>query len=310
MSHVKTLSQRLLSFESALNSGGDVYAGDALKRGKGFEKAQKGRSNLAGGNDEEPLVVIDFTVWGSVEEGVYITENYIYGKELFEELHSFSIRNIHTIQVDEGNKSILINGVSIRWLSDALAPKMKIIAECVRDHIDSRINASTSAQEGLSAYLKKLNGQICMLQTTTWGWGINMSTRIGSATGKLFEYIPFGDEGFLRRAAIGIARTSALKTYDSLRIEVEEKIRSLNESVPVKHSNDLCRQYGLDGVELSFDFGQGPDRNISISNDDWHTNVEEAFRQLQECESYLEGQFEELMDKLTFILKNECDEDD
>lgn len=310
MSNVKNLNERLLAFEKALNDGADVYAGEALKFGKGLEKAKKGRSNLAGDNDEEPLVVVDSTVWGSVTEGFYITENHIHGKELFENSHSFSIESIHTIQVDERNRSLAINGVSIKWPSDTITPKIKIIAECVQEQIDSRINASASVQEGISTYLKKLHDQIYMLQMITWRWSIDVALKIGNTTGKMYEYAPFGEENFLRRTAIAIARADAVRAYDSIRKEAEAKIRSLNESVPVKHSNDLCRQYELDGVEFSFDFGRGPDRNTEISNDDWQSNTEDAFNQLQECGSYLERQFQELMDKLIVIQKDECDEDD
>lgn len=310
MSNVKNLAERLLAFEKALNDGTDVYAGEALKHGKGLEKAKKGRSNLARDNDEEPLVVIDSTVWGAVTEGFYITENYIYGKELFEKLNSFSVEGIYTIQVDESNKSIFINGTSIKWLADTITPKMKIIAECIQEQIDSRINISSAIQEGMSAYLEKLNDQIYILQTATWRWGVDITLKLINTTGKMFEYTPFGDENFLRRTAISIARSDALKTYDSTRKEIELKIRSLNESVPVKHSNDLFRQYELNEIEFSFDFGQGPDRNIEISNDDWQSNTEDAFNQLQECGSDLERQFQDIMDKLTIIQNNECEEDD
>lgn len=310
MSSVKTLTERLLAFENALNDGVDVYAGDALKRGKGLEKAKKGQLNLAEDNDEEPLVVIDSTVWGSVSEGFYITENHIHGKELFENLHSFSIQSIHTIQVNEEKKSITINDTSIKWLSDTVTPKIKIIADCIQEHIDSRINANDSVQEGMAAYLKRLHDQIYMQQMTIWRWSVDVTIKINDTTGKMFEYEPFGEENFLRRAAIAIGRAGALRTYDSIRKEVEAKIRSSNESVPVTHANGLCREYELGEVEFSFDFGQGPDRNTEVSNDDWQSNTEDAFNQLQEFGSHLESQFEELMDKLAVIQKEECDEDD
>jgi|GEM_PF-6856799 len=310
MSSTKKLADRLLAFENALNDGADVYAGEALKRGKGLEKAKKGRSNLADNNGEEPLVVIDSTVWGSVAEGFYITENYIHGKELFENLHSFSIQNIHTIQVDEEKKSITINDTSIKWLGDTVTPKIKIIAECLQEHIDSRINASNSVQEGQAAYLKKLNDQIYTLQMTIWRWSVDVTQKINSTTGKMYEYAPFGEESFLRRAAIAIARADALRTYDSLKKEAETKIRSSNDSVPVKHANAKCCEYGLGEIEFSFDFGPGPDRNTEISNDDWQSNTEDAFNQLQECGSHLESLFDELMEKLAIIQKEECDEDD
>lgn len=309
MSNLKTLADRLLAFERALNDGADVYAGDALKHGKGLEKARKGRSNLAVDNEEDPLVVVDSTVWGSVEEGIYITENYIHGKELFEDLHTFSVDTIHTIQIEDDNRSIMINNVSIKWLSDNVTPKMKIVAQCLQEQIDSRINATSSVQEGFSAYLKKLDSQLYVLQTTTWRWGIDFSMKISSVTGDMYEYAPFGEESFLRRVAIAARRTGALGKYSSMRSEAEAKIHALKESVPVKHANDLFRQYEVEEIDFSFDFGPGPDRNTEISNEDWQSNTQEAFDRLQECSKSLENKIEEFMAKLAAIREEECDDD-
>ena len=56
MSHKKSLRERLLAFETALNDKADIFAGEALKNGKGVEKALKGRSNLANGDSDEPIL--------------------------------------------------------------------------------------------------------------------------------------------------------------------------------------------------------------------------------------------------------------
>lgn len=310
MSSTKTLAERLLAFETVLNDGSDVYAGDALKSGKGLEKAQKGRSNLAADNDEPPLVVIDSTVWGSVAEGFYITENHIHGKELLESPHSFEIQCIHSVFVDEDKKSISINGTSIKWLGDTTTAKMKIISDCIQEHIDSRIDAKATAQQGRGHYLEELKKQLFVLQTATWRWGIELTIKIGQVTGDFYNYMPTGCENFLERTAIAIRRKKALFDYDGIRKEAEEKIRSLNEAVPVCHANAQCDEFEVNGVEFSYDFGYGPDRNTSISNDDWQSNMEDALNQLQECASHLEEQFDVLIDKLDVLQKEECDEDD
>lgn len=305
----KTLAERLLAFETAFNDNSDVYAGSALQSSKGLEKARKGREKLADGNDQEPLVVIDSTVWGSVTEGFYITEHHLYGKELYEDRHSFRIQDLHTIHVDEEKKAMVINGVSIKWLGDAITPKAKIIANCIQEHIDSRADAIASVQSGLFAYLNQLKKQLSDLHNELLMWGFVIQTKTTEVVMDNTSHMPIGNENFLERMSIAASRSTALKTYDLLRKEADAKILTLNKSVPVTHANAKCREFDLDSVEFTFDFGDGPDRNTAISNDDWQNRTDDALYKLQDCSGRLMDQFEKLIGQLKHIQENECDED-
>ncbi len=310
MSHTtKTLAERLLAFETAFNDNGDVYAGSALQSGKGLEKARKGRTSLANGDDEAPLVVIDSTVWGSVAEGFFITEHHIYGKQLYEDQHSFRIQDVHTIRVDEGEKAMVINGVSIKWLGDAVTPKAKIITDCIQEHIDSRTHATASVQTGRFAYLGKLKKQLDDLHSDVCDWNLAIMCKTSDVVMDNTSHMPMGGENFLERMSIAASRSKALQTYDQLRKEADAKIRALNNAVPVAHANEQCREFELNSVEFTFDFGDGPDRNTAISNDDWQNITDDALYKLQDCSGHLMNQLEKLIGQLKHIQQDECDED-
>ena len=305
----KTLAERLLAFETALTDNGDVYAGGSLQSGKGLEKARKGRKNLAGGDVATPLVVIDSTVWGSVAEGIYITENHIYAKSLYEEKQIFPIKDVHTIDIDENKKTVLINGVGIKWLGDAVTPKASIIARCIREHLDSRTHAGNAIQEGRGAYLTKLKSQLSDLHSDVCDWGFTISNKTTDIIMDNISHIPMGGESFLEKMSIAASRSKALSTYDQLRKEADAKIRNLNNAIPVTHANEQCREFDLDIVEFAFDFGSGPDRNTSITNENWQSHTDNALYKLQDCSGQLMDQLEKLIGQCTRIQQEECDED-
>lgn len=309
MSISQTLRDRLLDYETALNDNEDIYAGNALKNGKGLEKAQKARKNLGNGNNEEALVVIDSTVWGSVSEGFYITENHIHGKELYEDSHSFCISDIHTIHVNSDEKSMTINGISIKWLGDGVAPKAKIIAQCIQDHINSRTKRS-SVQDGRLAHLKQLKKQLFDLHASVCDWGLTITSRISDVQMDNMNHMPMGGESFLDRMSIAASRSKALETYDNLKKEADARIHSLNKAVPVDHANKELIDDGFEKVVFSFDFHRGPDRNTSISNEDWNSNADDAFYKLMDCGSHLMQKISDLTDKLSEIQKEESDDGD
>ena len=306
----KTLAERLLAFETTLNDKNDVYAGNILQSGKGLEKARKGREKLAGGNQEAPLVVIDSTVWGSVTEGFYITENNIYGKALYEDLHSFQIKDLHTIHVDEGEKSLIINGVSIKWLGDSVTPKAKIIANCIQEHLDSRAQSTNSVQMGRFSYLEKLKTQLNDLYFSICNWNFVVMSKTNEIVMDNCSHMPMGDESFIERMSIAASRSTALKAYDQLRKEADAKLGALNKAVPVIHANEQCLEFDLDRVEFTFDFGDGPDRNTAISNDDWQNHTDNSLYRLQDCSVHLMQQLENLIGQLKTIQKEECEEED
>lgn len=304
----KTLAERLLAFQNLTDSD-DVYIGSALQSGKGLEKARKGREKLADGDDETPLVVIDSTVWGSVAEGFYITENHIYAKGLYEDKHTFRIEDVHTITVDEDEKAMLINGIAIKWLGDTVTPKATIIARCIREHLDSRTQAARSVQEGRCAYLTKLKKQLDDLHSDVCDWSLVISRKTTDVVMDNMNHMPMGGENFLERMSIAASRSKALSIYDQLRKEADAKIRNLNRAVPVEHANAQCREFDLDGIEFVFDFGPGPDRNTAISNDNWQNRTDDALYRLQDCGNSLMGQLEKLIGQLKHIQQEECDEE-
>ena len=306
----KTLADRLLAFETSLTDNGDVYAGRALQSGKGLEKARKGRSQLANGDTEKPLVVIDSTVWGSVAEGFYITENHLYAKELYEDKHAFRIQDIHTIDVDESQKAMIINGTSVKWLSDSVTPRAQIIARCIREHLDSRTHAADAIQEGRGAYIAKLEKQLIDLHFDICNWIMTISSNTTDVVMNNTSHMPMGGENFLERMSIAASRSKALSTYDQLRKEADAKIRNLNSAVPVAHANDQCREFDLDPVTFAFDFGPGPDRNTDLSNDDWQNRTDDALYKLQDCGGHLMNQLEKLIGQLKHIQQEECEEND
>ncbi len=305
----KSLTERLLAFETALNDSEDVYAGSSLESGKGLEKVRKGREKLADGDDATPLVVIDSTVWGSVAEGIYITEHHIYAKTLYEDKHTFPIKDVHTIDVDEDNKTMLINGVGIKWLGDTVTPKASIIARCIREHLDSRTHAGDAIQEGRVAYLTKLKRQLNDLHADVCDWGFTISRKTTDVVMDNTSHMPMGDESFLERMSIAASRSKALSTYDQLRKEANAKIHNLNNAVPVAHANEQSQEYDLDPIVFTFDFGDGPDKNTSITNDDWQNRTDDALYKLQDCSGHLMSQLEKLIGRLSLIQQEECDED-
>jgi hypothetical protein len=305
----KTLAEHLLAFEK-LTDNEDVYVGDALRSGKGLEKARKGREKLANGDDETPLVVIDSTVWGSVAEGFYITENHIYAKALYEDKHVFGIKDVHTITVDEDEKAMLINGIAIKWLSDSITPKATIIARCIREYLDSRTPVTSAIQEGLGTYIAKLKKQLDDLHSDICNWNLIISRKTTDVVMDNTNHMPIGSENFIDRMSIAASRNKALNTYDQLRKEADAKIRNLNNAVPVKHANKQCCDFDLSRIEFAFDFGTGPDRNTAISNDDWQSRTDDALYKLQDCGGHLMSQLEKLISQLTHIQQEECDDND
>ena len=123
------------------------------------------------------------------------------------------------------------------------------------------------------------------------------------------SHMPMGGENFLERMSIAASRSKALQTYDQLRKEADAKIRALNNAVPVAHANEQCREFELNSVEFTFDFGDGPDRNTAISNDDWQNITDDALYKLQDCSGHLMNQLEKLIGQLKHIQQDECDED-
>ena len=286
MSHKKSLRERLLAFETALNDKADIFAGEALKNGKGVEKALKGRSNLANGDSDEPILIVDSTILGSVKEGLYITESRIYGKALYEDRREFLIETIGNIEVDEEKRSIIIDGVALQF-GENILPKLFIISDCIREHIDSNANANSSIQKGRVAYIKTLCAQLLKLSLRVTKWNITSTGRITKVLMDNGSHMPIGGENLLERTAIAICRGNALSAYDQLHKEAKKLIETLNTSVPVVHANEQCKEYDIEVIEFEYDFGCGPDRNTSIDNDEWDYNTEKAFWKLSECGNYL-----------------------
>ena len=278
----KTLRERIFNFESALNDNQDVYCGSALERGKGLDKKNKALKNLADGSNDDVLVVVDSTVWGSVSEGFCITENYIYGKELYEDCHNFYIPHISSIHVDKGGKTLNINGVSIKWLGDSTTPKMEIIANCIKEHIDEISKVVVNANQGFEAHIKNLKDQISDLVSSTHDWDQAVSLKISEAESDYTMYGNyFGTENFLQKMSVSMVRSKAVDNFNKIKSEIEQKVSSLNNSVPIKHVNKIFKDEDLDLVDFNFNFEIFPDKDTSASNENWNQNMDDAFYQLK-----------------------------
>lgn len=320
MSSQESLSKRLLSYQTALHDNSDVYAGDALKHGKGLDKAKKGREKLANGDSATPLVVVDSTIWGSVSEGFFITENYIYGKELYEDRQSFRIEDISSIYVDEKEKSLVIDNVSIKWLGESTTPKMKIIAQCIQEHLDQRIISARKegfAQGGEESHFKRMQLQLFAIQTDLTKWNMRVMREISESLQKVYISSPMGMENFLERAAIRVARSQVIDNYKKIRKEVKEKISSINNNLAVKDANEqlavfsndeLYEEHDLEIVVFSFDLGSPPDEDTKLANEDWDRSAEKALERLQDCAESLIEQVEGLIKKIEIIIEGESED--
>ncbi len=304
----QTLAERILKFEVALSDGSNVYAGSALQSGKGLEKYKKGREKLADDDKSAALVVIDTTVWGSVAEGFFITENHIYAKELFEEKVKFCIKNIHTILADEKEKKLIINNQSIKWLGDEITPKIQIIAKCIQEYLHS-INTTRGAQQGFTAYIENLTKGLDNLHTTIFQWSLHAQRKVLSISSDNLRHIPSDDDvSFIERISIAASRSIALSEYKQLAKEAKGHINNLNNSVLVKQANKQCQEYDIDEINFSFNFGTGADENTDLSNGNWLENTDNALNKINECSIYLMDTICSLIKKLEAI-KREALED-
>lgn len=300
-----SLRDRILEFEQSLNDDSDFFCGEALEQGKGLEKKLKAIKNLTDeANPDDVIIVIDSTVWGSVEEGFCITEEFVYGKELLEDKRWFHIPTINNIYVDEANKALVINGTSIKWLSDEATPKMEIIAQCIREHVDCISEIDTVP----SANLENLKEKINNLLLAADGWSNSIESMVANA---LLEAASnggsFGDEGFLERTAISFARDQAISDFKKVKLDIEKKVEALNASIPVKQVNEILANNGGEKVIFSFDCDISLDQDTSITNENWSENIEVSFSKLEEAAFKILEQTQLLLEKLTETAKTSGD---
>lgn len=294
-----TLKEKISRFSVTITDNSDVYAGDALLSGKGREKAQKGKRNLAPDCKDEPLVVVDSTVWGSVSEGFYITEKCIYAKSLFEDLQVFPIDSISSIVLEEEDRAVRINGVAIKWLGDATTPKIKIIFQCIEDHLLEL--QKVSAQKGKVAYIEGLISSIRDVQDDVSSMERRISSEVYDLLRENRNHTPFGDLSFMERTAISISRSETLKEYDRLLKQISTKVSSINDSVALKHANSILGDEGEDEFWVTFSPKFQPSRDTSLKNENWNDEYERAAENLMDASNSIWFQLQELIGKLKEI---------
>lgn len=129
----RTLGEMILLYEHVLNDGNVVYCGKALESGKGLKKLLATQDGFARRASLDALLIVDSTVWGSAAEGFYFTETDIHCKGLYEEERFFRIEDIRDIKVR--NEELVVNGKSVKWLSEVLTSKMKILVRLIEQHL-------------------------------------------------------------------------------------------------------------------------------------------------------------------------------
>jgi len=140
---IVSLEDILEEYEDKINDGGYLYAGyyrlsdieDTKKRNAINSYAHDWRESddrHKSGPDGELLVLYDITVFGSADDGFYLTEDEIFIKEAFQDVECIKLKNIRRISASDGEFSV--NGNEITYISSLRRP-MKIIVECIKTYI-------------------------------------------------------------------------------------------------------------------------------------------------------------------------------
>lgn len=83
----------------------------------------------------KPVVLVDFTVGGSASDGIYITTEKIYFKPFLYDPRIFKIREIEHIGLREQECELVIDSVAVKYLSESLTPKMRVIVKCINKYL-------------------------------------------------------------------------------------------------------------------------------------------------------------------------------
>lgn len=131
----RPFSSFLLPYESIFNKHSDVYCGARLAERKGQEKIAKGRKGFSVATDEEPIFLVDATIFGSVEEGIFVTETHIYGRGVMEKPGTWRISDHTPDCVFEMSDTELHLGFSGQYLYFGTKPTMLLFAECLKRYL-------------------------------------------------------------------------------------------------------------------------------------------------------------------------------
>ncbi len=284
-----SLKYLLESHAESLNQHDDIYVGEKLQSSKGQAKKTKALNSFATTANDEALLVIDTTIFGSASEGFYIDSDCIYAKGFLQDKIVFRISDIKSIFMDAREKKIVINGQSVSWIGDSVSDKMQIIVDCIKAHLNKMEQRALSKG---SDYLASLVQQIEKLTRETVIWGTEIELKISDLEMKeVMNGMAFGTENFLEKIAISMYRSAAL---NELRQECRERVKSLNSSSILKEAG---KELG-EKISLEYDFNTNPDRDTSLSNEEWSDRIEAALRNLRCCADSLTDQLEKLAEKL------------
>ena len=287
-----SLKYLLESHAESLNQHDDIYVGEKLQSSKGQAKKTKALNSFATTANDEALLVIDTTIFGSAAEGFYIDSDCIYVKGFLQDKIAFRIADIKSIFMDAREKKIVINGQSVSWIGDSLNDKMQIIVDCIKAYLNKMEQLALSKGSDYSASLVQ---QIEKLIRETVIWSTEIDLKISDLEMKeVMNGMAFGSENFLEKIAISMYRSAALNKFDELRQECRERVKSLNSSSIIKEAG---KELG-EKISLEYDFNTNPDRDTSLSNEEWSGRIEAALRNLRYCADSLTDQLEKLAEKL------------
>ena len=132
---IRPLSDFIQPYQDIIGDGKQVFAGNSLFTKKGEKKHESARKKLGNNEYEWGLVVMDSTTWGSVEEGIFITEQFLYCKAFLEDQMVFRIDKIEAIHIDAEDTELVVNGKRCKYGYDSATKPLKLAVQCIEEYL-------------------------------------------------------------------------------------------------------------------------------------------------------------------------------
>lgn len=305
----KTLKSRIDGFATLLNDNSNFFCGDELSSPKAKEKLEKARKSFASNCTEEPLLIIDATVFGSCSEGVIISEQYIYFKSQLEEPGYYYLQDLSGVIYSSEDKALMINGKKIQFYGSEFNGKMQRVAQQLNEHISS-LGIKYNAQKGRKQYYQNLLEQVNGIQNSLENWADDIEIRVYK---NIEDYVnsgmAFGGEGFFQRQAIKLARSRSEDKYREIMGEIYGKIISTNGLTVIKNCNQEFRDEEIEEFRADAEVKLIPVTDSSLDNLDWSYEMTSDFESLARSAKELAKSLYKLKDKLKLLIEDE-DEDE
>lgn len=97
--------------------------------------AYEGDGEYCKDNAEDPLVLVDVTVFGKADQGFYITPYELYHKVMFVDRFVVRLKDISTIRHVKDECLIRINGRDLQYTLPKYRQQMEVLVNCIQEYI-------------------------------------------------------------------------------------------------------------------------------------------------------------------------------